>query len=217
MEDDRTGTHDLFLPDSEIFEELEVDAATVTPAAAGDGVPHARPRRSSSPTSAPGARRSSSTTRAGSSDFVAHINQAKDPIHKRLVYFEGESDQGSVEVAMQWNNSYQESVFTFANNINTVEGGSHLSGFRSALTSTLNRKYARDEAAEGEGREARGRRRARRSRRRRLGEAAQPAVRGPDEDEARQPRRRGSRPDDGELEASRSSSRRTRRTRSRSR
>ena len=43
---------------------------------------------------------------------------------------------------MQWNNSYQESVFTFANNINTIEGGSHLSGFRSALTSTLNRKAA---------------------------------------------------------------------------
>ena len=62
---------------------------------------------------------------------------------KKVVFFEGESDEGAVEVAMQWNASYQESVFSFANNINTHEGGSHLSGFRSALTRTLNR-YARE-------------------------------------------------------------------------
>ena len=76
----------------------------------------------------------------GIRDFVAYINEAKDPIHKQLVYIEGETDQGAVEIAMQWNASYQESVFTFANNVNTVEGGSHLSGFRSALTRTLNAK-----------------------------------------------------------------------------
>jgi DNA gyrase subunit B len=60
-------------------------------------------------------------------------------VHKRIVYFEGESDQGAVEVAMQWNSSYQDSVYTFANNINTHEGGTHLSGFKAALTGTLNR------------------------------------------------------------------------------
>ena len=59
------------------------------------------------------------------------------------MFFEGESQEGAVEVALQWNASYQESVFSFANNINTHEGGSHLSGFRSALTRTLNR-YARE-------------------------------------------------------------------------
>jgi DNA gyrase subunit B len=84
----------------------------------------------------------------GIKDFVAHVNQTKDPLHKTIVYFEGESngdstEQGQVEVAMQWNNSYVESVFSFANNINTQEGGSHLTGFRSALTATVN-KYARD-------------------------------------------------------------------------
>ncbi len=92
----------------------------------------------------------------GIRDFVGHINEAKDPIHKHVVYFEGETDQGQVEVAMQWNGSYQESVFTFANNINTGEGGSHLSGFRSALTSTLNKKaldlklLKKDESLDGE-------------------------------------------------------------------
>ena len=64
-------------------------------------------------------------------------------MHRHVVYFSTGNDQGEVEVAMQWNTSYQESVFSFANNVNTHEGGSHLSGFRSALTSTIN-KYARD-------------------------------------------------------------------------
>src|SRR5207245_325292 len=65
-----------------------------------------------------------------------------DTVHKSIVYFEGENEQGNVEVAMQWNASYQDSVYTFANNINTHEGGTHLSGFKAALTGTLNR-YAR--------------------------------------------------------------------------
>jgi DNA gyrase subunit B len=79
----------------------------------------------------------------GIRDFVAHVNESKDPVHKHVVYLEGESQDGQVEVAMQWNNSYVESVFSFANNINTTEGGTHLSGFRGALTGTLNR-YARE-------------------------------------------------------------------------
>ncbi|MGH3078823.1 MAG: toprim domain-containing protein, partial [Gaiellaceae bacterium] len=64
-------------------------------------------------------------------------------VHKHVVYFEGEVDDSQVEVAMQWNTSYVESVFSFANNINTTEGGAHLSGFKAALTGTLNR-YARE-------------------------------------------------------------------------
>jgi DNA gyrase subunit B len=75
----------------------------------------------------------------GIRDFVAHVNSAKDPVHKRIAYFESEGEEGAVEVAMQWNSSYQDSVYTFANNINTHEGGSHLSGFNAALTRTLNR------------------------------------------------------------------------------
>jgi DNA gyrase subunit B len=80
----------------------------------------------------------------GIEDFVSYLNENKEPVGKKIVYFSGESGEGAVEVAMQWNSSYQESIFSFANNINTHEGGSHLSGFRSALTRTIN-KYARDQ------------------------------------------------------------------------
>src|SRR6266576_2574560 len=136
---DPTGTTITFLPDSEVFEELDVEAATVTQ----------RLRETAFLTKGLYIKlideRADGKTvefhyENGIRDFVAYVNESKDPIHKHLVYSEGETEQGVVEVAMQWNSSYQESVFTFANNINTVEGGSHLSGFRSALTRTLNAK-----------------------------------------------------------------------------
>jgi DNA gyrase subunit B len=78
----------------------------------------------------------------GIRDFVEHINEAKDPVHKTIFYFEREEAVGDVEVALQWNSGFQDSVFTFANNINTHEGGAHLSGFRAALSRTIN-TYAR--------------------------------------------------------------------------
>ncbi|HET7054091.1 MAG TPA: DNA topoisomerase (ATP-hydrolyzing) subunit B [Solirubrobacterales bacterium] len=79
----------------------------------------------------------------GIEDFVRHLNENKDEVHRKVIFFEGDKEEGQVEVAMQWNTSYQESIFSFANNINTHEGGSHLSGFRAALTRTLN-AYARN-------------------------------------------------------------------------
>jgi DNA gyrase subunit B len=79
----------------------------------------------------------------GIEDFVSYLNENKETVHRKVVFFAGESDEGAAEVAMQWNSSYQDSIHSFANNINTREGGSHMSGFRSALTRTLN-KYARD-------------------------------------------------------------------------
>jgi DNA gyrase subunit B len=75
-------------------------------------------------------------------DFVKHLNLNKDPLHRRIIYFEKEKEDAHVEVAMQYNAGYLESIFTFANNINTHEGGTHLSGFRSALTRVIN-DYAR--------------------------------------------------------------------------
>src|SRR5690349_22434023 len=83
----------------------------------------------------------------GIADFVRHINATKDPIHKDPIYFSEDSDNPadrmSVEVAMQWNASYTESVYTFANTINTQEGGTHEEGFRAALTNVVN-KWAID-------------------------------------------------------------------------
>jgi DNA gyrase subunit B len=79
----------------------------------------------------------------GLEDFVAHLNKSKDPIHRKVIGYTGEGPGHQVEVAMQWNSGYSESVYTFANTINTHEGGTHEEGFRSALTTTVNR-YARD-------------------------------------------------------------------------
>jgi DNA gyrase subunit B len=70
--------------------------------------------------------------------FVEHLNKTKDPIHKEVIYTHKNIDDNEIEVALQYNDSFVESVFSFANNINTHEGGTHLSGFRSALTRTLN-------------------------------------------------------------------------------
>ncbi len=70
--------------------------------------------------------------------FVDMLNQKKQPIHNKVVYLSGKKAGIEIEIAMQWNSSYAENVFSFANNINTIEGGTHLSGFRSALTRTIN-------------------------------------------------------------------------------
>src|SRR5262245_39436528 len=70
--------------------------------------------------------------------FVEHLNKNKTALHDKVVYFQGLRDGIDLEIAMQYNDGYQEQIFTFANNINTHEGGMHLIGFKSALTRTLN-------------------------------------------------------------------------------
>jgi len=74
----------------------------------------------------------------GISSFVQHLNKAKTPIHDDIVHIQRERDGIDVEIAMQWNSSYAENVYAFANNINTIEGGTHVVGFRAALTRTVN-------------------------------------------------------------------------------
>ncbi len=76
--------------------------------------------------------------KGGIAEFVTHLNKNKNVVHEAPLYFELIADDLSIEVAMQYNDSYDEKVFSFANNINTIDGGTHLSGFRGAITRTIN-------------------------------------------------------------------------------
>jgi len=76
--------------------------------------------------------------KGGIAEFVKHLNRNKSPLHDEPLYFELVSDDLSIEISMQYNDSYDEKIFSFANNINTVDGGTHLSGFRGAITRTIN-------------------------------------------------------------------------------
>jgi DNA gyrase subunit B len=140
---DETGTTITFLPDAEIFESLEFDFGTLEQRLRETAFLTRGLRIKITDERGEKARSAEFHYEGGIEDFVTYLNENKDPIQKKVVFFEGESEEGAVEVALQWNSTYQESVFSFANNINTHEGGSHMSGFRSALTRTLNR-YARE-------------------------------------------------------------------------
>ena len=137
-----TGTKIHFLPDSEIFEEIDFSIQTLVTRMRETAF-LTRGLRIVLVDEREGEDRHEFYAEGGIKDFVAYVNDAKDSVHKHIVYFESENDDGAVEIAMQWNSSYVDSVYSFANNINTHEGGTHLSGFRAALTGTLNR-YARD-------------------------------------------------------------------------
>lgn len=76
--------------------------------------------------------------KGGIAEFVKHLNKNKSPLHDEPLYFEQVADDLSIEVSMQYNDSYDEKIFSFANNINTVDGGTHLSGFRGSITRTIN-------------------------------------------------------------------------------
>src|SRR5581483_11782802 len=74
----------------------------------------------------------------GIAEFIKHLNRGKNVLHEKPIYMEAERDQVAMEIALQYNDGYSENVFSFANNITTVDGGTHLSGFRTALTRTIN-------------------------------------------------------------------------------
>ena len=132
---EENGTEVTFKPDPEIFESTELHFETLS----------ARLRELAFLNS--GLKISLSDERTGKSsffcyergikEFVEHTNRNKTPIHE-IIHFEKEKSSVIVEVAMQYNDGYAENIFSFVNNINTIDGGSHLSGFKSALTRTLN-------------------------------------------------------------------------------
>ncbi len=142
-ESSENGTTTTFLADADIFDEMVYDATTIVSRFREMAFLTRGLRITFTDERADAAAPVEFHYEGGIKDYVSYINESKDAVHRHVVYFSTGTDQGEVEVAMQWNTSYQESVFSFANNVNTHEGGSHMSGFRSALTSTLN-KYARD-------------------------------------------------------------------------
>ena len=139
----KRGTKVTFMPDDTIFETLNFDFDTL------------RTRLREMAFLTKGLKITLSDKRAGREkerefhyeggikEFVEYINRHKDPLYDKIIYCEGEKDGVVVEVAMQHNSSYSESVYTFVNNIGTVEGGTHLTGFRSAITKVFN-DYARN-------------------------------------------------------------------------
>jgi DNA gyrase subunit B len=137
-----TGTNITFLADADIFETLQFDFRTLEERLRETAF-LTRGLKISIVDERGEGHSAAFQYEGGIEDFVAYLNENKETVHRKVIFFAGESEEGAVEVAMQWNSSYQESIHSFANNINTREGGSHMSGFRSALTRTLN-KYARD-------------------------------------------------------------------------
>lgn len=139
----KKGTKVTFMPDDTIFETLNFDYDTL------------RTRLREMAFLTKGLKITLSDKRAGREkerefhyeggikEFVEYINRHKDPLYDKIIYCEGEKEGVIVEVALQHNSSYSESVYTFVNNIGTVEGGTHLTGFRSAITKVFN-DYARN-------------------------------------------------------------------------
>src|SRR6266542_3522854 len=132
----RRGTKISFLPDSTIFDSIEFDYDTLSQ----------RLRELSFLNSGLTIRLTDERSdkqaefhyTGGISEFVKHLNKNKEVLHNTPIHAEAERDHVNVEFALQYNDGYAENVFSFANNINTVDGGTHLSGFRSALTRTIN-------------------------------------------------------------------------------
>ena len=134
---DKRGTTVKFLADSEIFEKVEyrfdILASRLRELAfLNRGV------RITLEDEREGGKRQEFVYEGGIVSFVEHLNRGKNKIHNDVIYLQGEKNGVAIEIAMQWNDTYAETIFSFANNINTIEGGTHLSGFRGALTRTVN-------------------------------------------------------------------------------
>ncbi len=137
----QSGTTIIFLPDPEVFEEPRFDFDMLAQrfretAFLTRGLSIRLIDRRSVP------REVTFRFEGGIQDFVRYLNESRDALHPDVIFLSSEGEEGTVEIAMQWTAAFNEAVYTFANNINTHEGGTHLTGFRTALTRTLN-DYAR--------------------------------------------------------------------------
>src|SRR5205807_208640 len=139
----KRGTKVHFLPDKEIFTVSEYNFDTLAQRLRelaflnkGLQITLTDERQTDSKTGE--AKRLEFKYTGGIAEFIKHLNRGKSVLHDRPIYMEAERDSVQMEIALQYNDGYSETVFSFANNINTVDGGSHLSGFRTSLTRTIN-------------------------------------------------------------------------------
>ena len=138
-ETDQTGTCTIFQPDPEIFDDILFEFDTLSTrfrelAFLNRGLKiELKDERISNKL-----KKQTFIFEKGLSDFISHINKTRVSLHPEIVFFEGRKKEVEMEVALQWNDSYSESIFTYCNNINTMEGGVHLAGLRKALTRATN-------------------------------------------------------------------------------
>ena len=139
----RRGTKVHFLPDKTIFSTTEFNYDTLAQrlremAFLNKGLEITLTDERTADAKTGEARRAEFRYAGGISEFVKHLNRGKSVLHDKPIVMEAQREGVEIDIALQYNDSYSESVFSFANNINTVDGGSHLSGFRTALTRTIN-------------------------------------------------------------------------------
>jgi DNA gyrase subunit B len=139
----KRGTRVRFLPDRSIFTATEYNFDTLSQRLRemaflnrGLSITLTDERATDSKTGE--AKRTEFKYNGGIVEFIKHLNRGKQVLHDKPIYMEADKDQVHIEIGLQYNDAYSESVFSFANNINTVDGGTHLSGFRTALTRTIN-------------------------------------------------------------------------------
>ncbi len=139
----KRGTKVHFLPDRSIFTVTEYNYGTLAQrlrelAFLNKGLEISLTDERTTDPKTGEAKRTDFKYTGGIAEFIKHINRGKQTLHEKPIYMEAERDNVVMEIALQYNDGYSETVFTFANNINTVDGGTHLSGFRTALTRTIN-------------------------------------------------------------------------------
>jgi DNA gyrase subunit B len=134
----KTGTKVTFLPDRDIFKQDELTYNFDTLAARFRELAFLNAGLYFSLSDERTGKKSEYQFAEGVKQFIEHLNTSKKALHQSIVYFSGAKEGMEMEIAMQWNDSYTESIFSYCNNINTIEGGTHLVGFRGALTRTMN-------------------------------------------------------------------------------
>jgi DNA gyrase subunit B len=138
----RTGTIISFAPDPEIFETTEFDFDVISQRMREMAFLNRGLRIEIKDERNDPVEQAVFRYEGGINDFIKHVNSNKDPLHNKIIFISAEQESAQVEISMQYNKGYVENIYTFANNINTHEGGTHLAGFKSALTRVIN-DYAR--------------------------------------------------------------------------